>query len=84
LAADDELPTPTQVEDFEETAQSTAVGPQGTSKTKRLRILWRLGLYFNLFLISGSKEAEILFTRSLVFKTWKHLMRLMKVLISLV
>ncbi|XP_059491169.1 JNK-interacting protein 3 isoform X4 [Neocloeon triangulifer] len=33
--ADDELPTPTQVEDFEGHTQSTAVGPQGHSKTKR-------------------------------------------------
>ncbi|XP_065348363.1 JNK-interacting protein 3 isoform X5 [Cloeon dipterum] len=32
---DDELPTPTQVEDFEGQTQSTAVGPQGHSKTKR-------------------------------------------------
>jgi hypothetical protein len=33
--ADDELPTPTQVEDFKEPTQSTAVGPQGVSKTNR-------------------------------------------------
>lgn len=33
---DDELPTPTQVEELEEPSQSSAVGPRGSSKTKRL------------------------------------------------
>lgn len=32
---DDELPTPTQVEELEEPSQSSAIGPRGSSKTKR-------------------------------------------------
>jgi hypothetical protein len=32
---DDELPTPTQVEELDEPSHSSAIGPRGSSKTKR-------------------------------------------------